>query len=70
MSGKIFRNPILALLQNDFPLFTKLQSLFVTELNLFMEKYISSDLANLQARFIMMSQNRQEEKNRDRARRD
>ncbi|SEA98137.1 Uncharacterized membrane protein [Flavobacterium gillisiae] len=46
ISGKIIRNPILALMQNDFPNFSKEESLSVTELNLYKEKYISSYLSN------------------------
>lgn len=46
ISGKIIRNPIIALMQNDFPNFTKEQFLSVTELNLYREKYISNYLSN------------------------
>jgi uncharacterized membrane protein len=46
ISGKIIRNPIIALMQNDFPNFTKEQFLSLTELNLYREKYISNYLSN------------------------
>lgn len=46
ISGKIIRNPIFALMQKDFPNFTRQQFLSVTELNLYKEKYISSYLSN------------------------
>lgn len=44
--GKLIRNPILALIQSDFPNFTKEQSLSIAELNLYRQKYISSYLSN------------------------
>ncbi len=46
ISGRIIRNPILALMKKDFPEFTKDQFLAVTELNVYREKYISEYLSN------------------------
>jgi len=66
---KVIRNTILVLLQNGFANFIKEQFLFVIELDIFMELYISSNLSNLYGCVIMMSQNRQEEKDQARERR-
>ena len=46
VSGKIIRNPILALMKMDFPGFTKEQYLSINELNFYREKYISNYLSN------------------------
>jgi hypothetical protein len=42
ISAKIIRNPILALMQKDFPNFPKEKSLSVTEVIFYREKYISN----------------------------
>jgi uncharacterized membrane protein len=59
VSGKTIRNPILALIQNDFPDFNEDKSLSISELNLYREKYISNylsveigELSNLETKVI------------------
>ena len=59
VSGKIIRNPILALIQKDFPDFEEDNFLSVSELNLYREKYISNylsveigELSNLETKVI------------------
>ncbi|MBG6109595.1 putative membrane protein [Flavobacterium sp. CG_9.10] len=59
VSGKIIRNPILALIQKDFPDFNEDKLLSVSELNLYREKYISNylsveigELSNLETKVI------------------
>lgn len=44
VSGKTIRNPILALIQADYPDFSSESSIAITELNLYREKYISNYL--------------------------
>jgi uncharacterized membrane protein len=44
VAGSIIRNPILTLIQEDYPNFNAEQFLSITELNLYREKYISNYL--------------------------
>ena len=44
VSGKVIRNPIMALIKEDYPNFNSEQFLSVSELNLYREKYISGFL--------------------------
>ena len=57
--AKTLRNPILALIQNDFPDFDENKFLAISELNMYREKYISNyllveigELSNLEAKVI------------------
>jgi uncharacterized membrane protein len=59
VSAKTIRNPILALIQNDYPDFDADKFLSITELNMYREKYISNyllveigELTNLETRVI------------------
>ncbi|MBG6063323.1 putative membrane protein [Flavobacterium sp. CG_9.1] len=59
VSAKTIRNPILALIENDFPDFDKTKFLAIEELNMYREKYISNyllveigELSNLEAKVI------------------
>lgn len=59
VSGKIIRNPILALIQKDFSDFNEDKFLSISELNLYREKYISNylsveigELSNLETKVI------------------
>ena len=59
VSGKTIRNPILALVQKDFPDFNEDKFLSISELNLYREKYISNylsveigELSNLETKVI------------------
>ncbi|RBN51694.1 DUF1003 domain-containing protein [Flavobacterium psychrolimnae] len=59
VSAKTIRNPILALIQNDYPDFDADKFLSLTELNMYREKYISNyllveigELTNLETRVI------------------
>ncbi|OAB27222.1 Uncharacterized membrane protein [Flavobacterium fryxellicola] len=59
VSAKKIRNPILALIENDFPDFDKTKFLAIEELNMYREKYISNyllveigELSNLEAKVI------------------
>ena len=59
VSGKTIRNPILALIQEDYPEFSGEKFLSISELNLYREKYISKyllveigELSNLENRVI------------------
>lgn len=59
VSGKIIRNPILALIQKDFADFNEDKFLSISELNLYREKYISNylsveigELSNLETKVI------------------
>ncbi|MBP2284629.1 putative membrane protein [Flavobacterium sp. CG_23.5] len=59
VSGKTIRNPILALVQKDFPDFNEDKFLAISELNLYREKYISNylsveigELSNLETKVI------------------
>ena len=59
VSGKTIRNPILALIQEDYPEFSGEKFLSISELNLYREKYISKyllveigELSNLDNRVI------------------
>lgn len=45
VSGNTIRNPILLLIQDDYPDFKEDQSISISELNLYREKYISNFLA-------------------------
>lgn len=45
IAGKAIRNPILTLIQNEFPDFDESKFLSISELNMFREKYISNYLA-------------------------
>src|SRR5207253_8752840 len=44
VSGKLIRNPILDLIKKDFPRFKSTDSISVTELNKYKQKYISEYL--------------------------
>lgn len=59
ISGKAIRNPILALIKNDYPDFDEEKSLAIEELNMYREKYISNyllveigELSNMETRVI------------------
>jgi uncharacterized membrane protein len=59
VSAKTIRNPILALIQNDYPDFDADKFLSISELNMYREKYISNyllveigELTNLETRVI------------------
>ena len=59
VSAKTLRNPILALIQNDYPDFDEDKFLAIGELNMYREKYISNyllveieELSNLEAKVI------------------
>lgn len=59
ISAKTIRNPILALIQNDYPDFDEDKFLAIGELNMYREKYISNyllveigELSNLEAKVI------------------
>ncbi len=59
ISAKTIRNPILALIQNDYPDFDEDKFLSIGELNMYREKYISNyllveigELSNLEAKVI------------------
>ena len=59
ISAKTIRNPILALIQNDYPDFDENKFLSIGELNMYREKYISNyllveigELSNLEAKVI------------------
>ena len=59
ISGKSIRNPILALIEKDYPDFDTDEFLAISELNLYREKYISNylsveigELSNLETRVI------------------
>jgi uncharacterized membrane protein len=59
VSAKTIRNPILALIQNDYPDFDSDKFLSISELNMYREKYISNyllveigELTNLETRVI------------------
>ena len=59
ISAKTIRNPILALIQNDYPDFGEDKFLAIGELNMYREKYISNyllveigELSNLEAKVI------------------
>lgn len=59
LSAKTLRNPILALIQNDYPDFDADKFLSIGELNMYREKYISNyllveigELSNLEAKVI------------------
>jgi uncharacterized membrane protein len=59
VAAKTIRNPILALIQNDYPDFDAGKCLAISELNMYREKYISNyllveigELSNLEAKVI------------------
>ena len=59
ISGKAIRNPLLALIQNDYPDFDEDKSLAIEELNRYRERYISDylvveigELSNMETRVI------------------
>ena len=59
IAGKAIRNPILALIQNEYPDFDEDKFIAISELNRFREKYISNylvveigELSNLEAKVI------------------
>ena len=59
IAGKAIRNPILTLIQNEYPDFDESKFLSISELNMFREKYISNylvveigELSNFEAKVI------------------
>lgn len=59
VSGKIIRNPVLSLIQKDYPDFSSEKYIAISELNLYREQYISSyllveigELSNLETKVI------------------